>query len=121
MLAASVAVAAVNVMVAVAVPELVDAAVNVVVPHPSVDGVARDASATEGSTSASVSPAAIAAVEENSKDREVAASVVGFANLRMLVLKEDASSSVDSAIAKAFISEAPARVTASVRVFKLAV
>ena len=61
MLAASVAVAAVSVSVAVAAPVFVLPAVNVVVPHPLVDGVARVPNANNGNTNATLSPTATGA------------------------------------------------------------
>ena len=78
-LAASVAVAAVNVTVAVAVPELVPATVNVVVPHPLVVGVTKVPSVNVGSTNATLSLAFIAAFSSNVYAIDDAAHVTGLA------------------------------------------
>ena len=69
--AVRVAVAAVNVTVAVAVPELAFAAVNVVEPQPLVVGVASVARVKVGNTMAMVSAAASNDVSEKVSEIEV--------------------------------------------------
>ena len=116
----SVAVAAVSVIVAVAVPVLVLAAVNVVVPHPRVVGVTGVPSVNVGSVSAMVSLAFTGAFDTNRNDNEDAAHATGFAIVSTLVLSTGASTAVDVVIATADTSVTPARVTATLRVFRFA-
>jgi hypothetical protein len=58
-------VAAVNVKAAVADPEFAEAIVNVVVPHPLVDGVESVVNVKDGSTIASVSPVSSSTLRAN--------------------------------------------------------
>jgi hypothetical protein len=71
-------VAAVNVKAAVADPEFAEAIVNVVVPHPLVDGVESVVNVKDGSTIASVSPVSSSTLRANAWDTTVLATVTGF-------------------------------------------
>ena len=119
--ASSVAVAAVSVIAAVAVAEFATVDVNVVVPHPLVVGVDVVASVNVGSVSTMVSLAFTGAFDTNRNDNEDAANVTGFAIVSTLVLSTGASTAVDVVIATADTSVTPARVTATLRVFRFAV
>ena len=76
--------AAVNVNVAVAVPVLVPAAVNVVVPHPLTDNAPKLPSPNVGNTSTIVSAAFMGTFSANVTAREVVATVTGIAITRTL-------------------------------------
>jgi hypothetical protein len=75
--AGRVAVAAVSVRVAVAVPELDLVAANVVEPHPLVEGVANVASTKLGNTRAIASPDSKTTFSENKYETDEAADVTG--------------------------------------------
>jgi hypothetical protein len=115
-----VAVAAVRVNVAVAVPELAAEAVNVVELHPLVEGVARDERVKSGNFREIVSDAARGAFSANRKETDEAADVAAVAIVRTLVESTGAESAVDVVIADAAMFDAPANVTAAVRVLRLA-
>jgi hypothetical protein len=118
--AVRVAVAAVSAIVAVAVPVFVLAAVNVVVPHPRVVGVAGVPSVNMGSVSAIVSLAFTGAFDTKRNDRDEAAHVTGFAIVSTLVLSTGAATAVDVLMASDATSVTPDRVTATLRVFRFA-
>jgi hypothetical protein len=84
--AASEAVAAVKVKVAVEVPEFASVVENDVAPHPLVDGVDKPASVNEGSTIATASPVSRMTFIANKKDSEVGAAVSGIENVSLLLV-----------------------------------
>ena len=94
------AVAAVNVNVAVAVPVLVPAAVNVVVPHPLTDNAPKLPSPNVGNTSTIVSAAFMGTFSANVTAREVVATVTGIAITRTLYVTAGVGNTilVDTAI-----------------------
>ena len=103
-LAGSVAVppAAVNVSVAVAVPELALAAVNVVVPQPCVStGDARVPKVKVGSTRATESAAATGAFTSKLYETDDSSHMYGSLMVRMLVLRAGIFTCVDTPIATA--------------------
>jgi hypothetical protein len=82
--ASTVADPAVSVTVAVAVPELLTALVNVVLPHPLVLSPVNVASVNVGSTNAIWSAAFNGAFNSNEYDIDDAAETVGFAIVKLL-------------------------------------
>jgi hypothetical protein len=122
-LAGSVAVppAAVNVSVAVAVPELALAAVNVVVPQPCVStGDARVPKVKVGSTRATESAAATGAFSAKLYETDDSSHMYGLLTVRMLVLSAGIFTCVDTPIATAAMFVTEAKVTAAVRVLRSA-
>ena len=117
---ARVAVAAVSVTFAVAVPEFAAAAVNVVVPHPLVTGVANEDSTNVGSTNATVSLAFSGAFNLNLYVIDDATHGTGFAIVNTLFVTAGATTAVDVVMAADAMFATAARVTATVRVFRLA-
>jgi hypothetical protein len=83
---------------AVAVPELVAVAVNVVVPHPLVAGVARLENVKVGRTNVMVSPDTNNAFNEKAKDNDVAAAVTGFAIVNVDAINAGDTMAVESSI-----------------------
>jgi hypothetical protein len=86
----NVAVAAVNVRVAVALPELAPAAVKLVVPHPVSTGVARVPKTNWGKSMARVSPTASGAFNAKKKRTADVAVVTGFDSTNRLKINADA-------------------------------
>jgi hypothetical protein len=117
---ASVAVAAVSVTFAVAVPEFAAAAVNVVVPHPLVTGVANEDSTNVGSTNATVSLAFSGAFNLNLYEIDEYPHVTGFAIVNTLFVTAVATTAVDVGMAADAMFATAARVTATLRVFRSA-
>jgi hypothetical protein len=117
---ASVAVAAVSCTIAVAVPEFAAAAVNVVVPHPLVTGVANELNAKSGNTNATLSLAFSGAFNTNLYVIDDATHVTGFAIVNTLFVTAVATTAVDVGMAADAMSATAARVTATLRVFRLA-
>jgi len=117
--AASVAVFAVRVRVASAVPEFVAAAVNAVLPHPAdMVGTDGDVSVNVGSTRAMVSVVCSSgALSSNVYEIDVAVDVTGFATCKALADIAGTTVTVDVAIFTAAMSvTSPSRkVTAAVR------
>jgi hypothetical protein len=118
--AARVAVAAVNVTVAVAVFELAFAAVNVVEPQPLVVGVARVARVKVGNTMAMVSAAASPVFKENEKEIDDAEDAKLFETVSTALDTVGSVTAVDVAMVKAVMSATAASVTATVRVARFA-
>jgi hypothetical protein len=117
---ARVAVAAVSVTFAVAVPEFAAATVNVVVPHPLVTGVANEISVKSGNTNATLSLAFSGAFNLNLYVIDDDAHVTGFAIVSTLFVGAGATTAVDMLIGVATTFADAANATAMVRVFKSA-
>jgi len=118
-----VAVAAVNVNVAVAVPVLVPAAVNVVVPHPLTDNAPKLPSPNVGNTSAIVCAAFIGTFKANVNTSVDIAAVTGVPSTRDVRWNPGVgcTNAVDTAIAvDDAMSLADASVTPTVLVLRLA-
>ena len=117
--AARVAAPAVNVSVAPAWPELVPATANVVLPQPLVVGVARAANVKSGNTTATLSALATAAFNSNVHVMDDAVAVTGLLipnELKVALV----GNAVDVVIAVEAMLSAPASVTPTVRVLRLA-
>jgi len=115
------ALAAFNVNVALDAPVFAAVAVKVVVPHPLVTGVDNELMPNEGSTNATLSFTFKGAFNTNRYETEEAAHVTGRAIVRMLVVTAGATTAVDVLMAVDAMSVVAARVTATLRVFRLAV
>ena len=115
-------VAAVNVNVAVAVPVLVPAAVNVVVPHPLTDNAPKLPSPNVGNTSTIVSPNFIGTFKANVNTSVDIAAVTGVPSTRDVRWNPGVgcTNAVDTAIAVDAMSLADASVTPTVLVLRLA-
>jgi hypothetical protein len=107
-------------MVAVAVPELAFAAVNVVEPQPLVVGVASVARVKVGNTMAMVSAAARPVFKENVKAMDDGADNTGLETTRVLSCRSGATTAGDEIIVVAGTLSSLASVTAILRVFKFA-
>jgi hypothetical protein len=117
---AKVAVAAVSVTFAVAVPEFAATTVNVVVPHPLFTGVAKEVNLKVGRTNATLSLTFSGAFNLNLYVIDDAFHVTGFAIVNTLFVTAGVTTSVDVVIAVAAIFVAPTSTTAAVLVFRLA-
>jgi hypothetical protein len=115
-----VAVAAVKVIVAVEVPELLTAPVNEVDPQPLVVGVDKEVRGKSGNTSKIVSAGVTSALDVNRNVIDVAVNVTGSSIVNTLFVTAEATTSVDVVIAVAAIFVAPTSTTAAVLVFRLA-
>ena len=118
---AKVAVAAVSVTFAIVVPEFAAAAVNVVVPHPLVTGVANEDSTNVGNTNATLSLAFSGAFNLNLYEIDDAFHGTGFAIVNTLFVTAGATTSVDVGMAADAMFATPAKVTPTLRVFRFAV
>jgi hypothetical protein len=118
--AGSVAVAAVNVNVAVAAPVLAAATAKVVLPHPLVVGVERDEKANVGRTIAILSLTRRFAFNEKATDMAVGLETTGLEIDRTLPITVGLLTAGDSIIAVVGTSVASAKTAAIVRVFVLA-
>lgn len=118
----SVAVLAVKVRVAVAVPDKLDTAVNVVEPHPEVLGVDGVSSVKSGRTTATASSTMRGMLRENVKSNGVGASVTGLVKpiTDWRSFGVGAVTTVEVVIAVVAMSVAAARVIAIVLVLRLA-
>lgn len=113
--AANSATAAENVIVAVAVPELLALPENVVLPHPDISGVASPDKLAPGSNTAMLSLACKIAFKENSNVTDEAVLTTGLPITSRLVSTAGILTAVDTSIAKGPKSDTLAKLMLTVR------
>jgi hypothetical protein len=111
---------AVNVRVAVAVPEFVELALNAVPPQ-LADGLANALNVKSGSTTSIASPTASVALNENTSRTDVLAMVTGLPNCKLLNVTAGVANGVDLLIGVAWMLATAFNVAAAVLVLKPAV